>query len=87
MSLENAADSPIFPRPILLVASSMTSGSSSRFVIVLLNEDKVFCSAGVRNLLGLILMVTELLGWRLSTISVAKRVHKPAFLGNGISVI
>jgi hypothetical protein len=73
--------------PISFVAASITSGRSSRLVIVFRNADSLFCSACVRSLLALILMVTELTGWRRSTISVAKRVHRPALRGNGISVI
>jgi hypothetical protein len=65
----------------------MICGSSLKLVIILLNAASFSCSAGVRDVLGLILTVTELVEWRRRTISVAKRVHRPAFLGNGISVI
>lgn len=74
------------PTPITSAAWSMRSGSSEKLVIVALNSRSFFFSASVRPGPGVILTVADSLEERRRTISVAKRVHRLARRGKGISV-
>ena len=65
----------------------MISGSCSKSQIDLLNDLRSSCSCCSRSLSGVIVIEMVEDGERRRMISVANRVHKFSFLGNGICVM